>query len=318
MNHAQAEWFCETFAKLVANVELAMVGVTRTCELALVCLLSDGHLLLEDLPGSGKTLLAKSIANTVQGTSSRIQFTPDLHPSDITGVTIYNQQNGSFEFHKGPVFASIVLADEINRAAPRTQAALLEVMEEGRITVDGVGYSVGRPFMVIGTQNPVDSVGTFRLPAAELDRFMMCLSLGSLSRSALSALLSEAHSQERSQAVAALITSQAVVDMSALSLGVEVPASVVALVAELSELLQPVNFAELRMGPSPRASLALLRAAKTLAASKGLTTVRVRDVEDLVVPVLAHRLVLDPEAEFAGTSGVSVLHRALTMVTPPK
>ena len=145
----QAAWFADAFGKLVTNIEQALLGKRMAISLALTCLLSDGHLLLEDVPGTGKTMLAKALANTVLGTQTRIQFTPDLLPSDVTGVTIYNQQNGSFEFHKGPIFSTIVLADEINRASPKTQSALLEVMEEGRVTVDGVGYPVGPPFMVV-------------------------------------------------------------------------------------------------------------------------------------------------------------------------
>ena len=178
MTPEQAGWFADTFARLVGNMEQAIVGKPHPIRLALTCLLSEGHLLLEDFPGTGKTSLAKSLANTVQGTSNRIQFTPDLLPSDVTGVTIYDQRTGTFEFHPGPVFATVVLADEINRASPKTQSALLEVMEEGHITVDGVQHPVGRPFMVVATQNPIEQAGTYRLPEAQLDRFLMKTSLG--------------------------------------------------------------------------------------------------------------------------------------------
>lgn len=170
MTPEQTSWFAETFDVLVANVGRALLGKEHVVRLALTCMLAEGHLLLEDAPGTGKTSLAKAIAATVQGTHSRIQFTPDLLPSDVTGVTIYDQSTGHFQFHPGPVFASVVLADEINRASPKTQSALLEVMEENRVTVDTVSHPVGRPFMVIATQNPVEQAGTYRLPEAQLDR----------------------------------------------------------------------------------------------------------------------------------------------------
>ena len=177
-----AAWFADTFAKIVDNVGQALLGKAPVVRLALTCLLSEGHLLLEDAPGTGKTALARAIAASVQGSHSRIQFTPDLLPSDITGITMYDQEKGQWDFHKGPIFASIVLADEINRASPKTQSALLEVMEEAMVTVDGVRYPAGRPFMVIATQNPVEQAGTYKLPEAQLDRFLMKTSVGYPSR----------------------------------------------------------------------------------------------------------------------------------------
>jgi MoxR-like ATPase len=173
MTPEQATWFSDIFGRLVANVDQVLLGKTFVVRLSFTALLSEGHLLLEDFPGTGKTSLARAIAQSVQGTSNRVQFTPDLLPGDITGVSIYDQKAGEFEFHRGPIFSNIVLADEINRASPKTQSALLEVMEESRVTVDGISHPVGSPFMVIATQNPVEQAGTYRLPEAQLDRFIM-------------------------------------------------------------------------------------------------------------------------------------------------
>jgi MoxR-like ATPase len=166
MTPEQAAWFSDIFNRLVANVDQVLLGKTFVVKLSFTALLSEGHLLLEDFPGTGKTSLARAMAQSVKGLNNRIQFTPDLLPGDITGVSIYDQRSGSFEFHQGPIFANIVLADEINRASPKTQAALLEVMEEGHVTVDGISHDVGAPFMVIATQNPIEQAGTYRLPEA--------------------------------------------------------------------------------------------------------------------------------------------------------
>src|ERR1700712_1838304 len=197
MTPEQAASFSETFNRLVANVEQVLLGKTFVIRLGFVALLSEGHLLLEDFPGTGKTSLARAMAQTVEGSASRIQFTPDLLPGDITGVSIYDQRSSDFEFHAGPVFANIVLADEINRASPKTQAALLEVMEEGRVTVDGVSHPVGAPFMVIATQNPIEQAGTYRLPEAQLDRFLMKTAMGYPDRSATIELLVNAKVRDR-------------------------------------------------------------------------------------------------------------------------
>ncbi len=205
-----AAWFQQTFTRLTDNIGMALLGKTDVIRQALVTMLAEGHLLLEDAPGTGKTALARAISASVQGTNSRIQFTPDLLPSDITGVTMYDQNAGTWEFHKGPVFASIVLADEINRASPKTQSALLEVMEESHITVDGVRHGVGRPFMVVATQNPIEQAGTYKLPEAQLDRFLMKTSVGYPDRGAAHEILSGSANPDRTKDLPAIISSEAV------------------------------------------------------------------------------------------------------------
>jgi MoxR-like ATPase len=315
MTPEQATWFADTFAKLVTNVERAVLGKSHTVRLALTTLLADGHLLLEDVPGTGKTMLAKAIANTVQGTQNRIQFTPDLLPSDVTGVTIYDQRSGQFNFHQGPVFTTILLADEINRASPKTQSALLEVMEENRVTVDGIAHEVGAPFMVIATQNPIEQAGTYRLPEAQLDRFMMKTTLGYPDHENTVALLADAANRHRESGVSALITTKAVREMADLASGVHVDASLLSYITRLAE--ETRRAPEVKLGVSVRGCLSYVRAAKTWAAANGRNYVVPDDVKELAEPLLSHRIILHPEAEFSGTTVIGVLSRVLADIQPP-
>jgi MoxR-like ATPase len=315
VTNEQSAWFAETFSKVVDNVEQAVLGKRHIIKLVVTCMLSEGHLLLEDYPGTGKTSLAKALAKSVQGSHSRIQFTPDLLPSDVTGVQIYDQQKQTFEFHPGPILHSIVLADEINRASPKTQSALLEVMEEGRVTVDGVSHSVGKPFMVIGTQNPIEQAGTYRLPEAQLDRFLMKTSLGYPDHESTVALLTDSSVRDRSAAVSPVITANMVAQMGTLADQVHVDPAILAYVSRLAE--ESRRHAHVKLGLSVRGCLAFIRCAKTWAASEGRNFVLPDDIKMLSKPILAHRLLLDAEAQFSGVTVDQVIERILDSVAAP-
>jgi len=299
----------------VRNIERVILGKTEAIRLSVTCMLAEGHLLLEDFPGTGKTTLARSIAQTVQGNHSRIQFTPDLLPSDVTGVTIFDQKSSSFEFHQGPIFAAIVLADEINRASPKTQSALLEVMEEHRVTVDGVSYEVGTPFMVIATQNPIEQAGTYRLPEAQLDRFLMKTTLGYPDRQTSLRILTTGGSRPQSAALAPIITTAAIAEMSQLGQSVHVEPSVLDYIARLVEATRTAE--HVRLGVSIRGGLAIARSARVWAASLGRHYVVPDDVKILAIPCLAHRIVLDPESEFNGITATDVMVKIISEVLPP-
>jgi MoxR-like ATPase len=292
-----------------------LLGKTFVIRLGLVALFSEGHLLLEDYPGTGKTSMARAIAQSVAGTSNRIQFTPDLLPGDITGVSVYDQKTGVFEFHRGPVFANVVLADEINRASPKTQAALLEVMEEGQVTVDGETHEAGRPFMVIATQNPIEQAGTYRLPEAQLDRFLLKASIGYPDHASTLRILEGSDVKAHDVVLQPIVTADAVLEMADQARHVHVDPSVNDYVSRLVEATRSAT--EVRLGASVRGALALIRSAKTLAAASGRHYVIPDDVKSLAEPVLAHRLLLDPEAEFDGVTTSGIIGQLLLETPPP-
>ena len=276
--------------KLNENISKVIVGKEKEIDLILTALLSGGHVLLEDVPGTGKTTLAKSLSKSLSCDFSRVQFTPDLLPADITGMRIYNQKEGAFTFVKGPAFTNILLADEINRATPRTQSALLECMEERQISEGGVTYTLEEPFLVIATQNPVETQGTFPLPEAQLDRFLMRLSLGYPTQAEAVALMQRFIHAQPLATITPVATKEEVAEAAKLSRSCSVSEDVMTYMAALCEAAR--NPEKVRLGPSPRALLALMRCCQALAAIRGRDYVIPDDVKELAVPVLAHRIVL--------------------------
>ena len=302
-------------AKIEANVTSVVEGKQGVVRLALIALLAEGHLLLEDVPGVGKTLLAKAIGRSIDCTVRRVQFTPDLLPSDITGVTVYNQERGSFEFKPGAVFANIVLGDEINRAGPKTQSALLEAMEERTVSLDGVTHELEVPFMVIATQNPIELEGTYPLPEAQRDRFLMRLSIGYPSVEAELEVL-DVHG--RGDRVNALRPVAHASDVAAMIEAVKAVHAADPLKRYVVDLIRATReHPALELGASPRAALALLRAARAHAATGSRDYVIPDDVKALAQPVLAHRLIVTPEAQMGGTGPAEVLEELLTTVPVP-
>ena len=307
--------FASVFGAIVDNVERVVVGKAEVIELAVICLVAEGHLLLEDVPGVGKTSLAKALAASIDSPWGRVQFTPDLLPSDIVGVTVWNRAEHRFEFRRGPVFTSVLLGDEINRASPKTQSALLEAMEERQVTVDGTTYPLPTPFMVIATQNPIDHEGTYPLPESQLDRFLLRLELGYPGRQAELSIL-DGHGGGSPLAELRPVASAAEVRaMAGTVKSIHVAPALKGYLVDLAEASR--RHPGLVLGMSPRATLALQRAARARAAANGRAYVVPDDVKAVAGPVLAHRLVLSPEAQMQGLERDSVVDDLLRTVPIP-
>jgi MoxR-like ATPase len=305
----------EAAARVGSAVQSVISGKPETVRLALTVLLAGGHLLIEDVPGVGKTMLAKSLARSLGCSMRRIQFTPDLLPGDVVGVSVFNRETRDFEFKPGAVFANIVLGDEINRASPKTQSALLECMEEGQVTVDGTTYLLGRPFMVLATQNPSEMEGTYPLPEAQRDRFMARVHMGYPDRTSEIQMLQAHSADEPLESLAPVTDAAEVRAMIDAVRQVYVAPTIDAYVVDLVSATR--QHSHVRLGASPRAALHLLRAARASAALSGRGHVLPDDVQRLAVPVLAHRLVLTTDAHLSRTSAQDVVTEILTRVPLP-
>jgi MoxR-like ATPase len=301
--------------KIVENVSRVIVGKEKSVELLLVALLADGHVLLEDLPGMGKTLMAKCLARSIGGSFKRVQFTPDLLPSDVTGFNVYSRKDGQFEFQPGPVMTHVLLADEINRSIPRTQSSLLESMEERQVTVDGQTYNLPRPFFVIATQNPIELEGTFPLPEAQLDRFLLKIKLGYPVREEEIRILNRFRESEPLEELESVIQPETFTSLQAARRQIRISEPVTAYLTDIVRATR--DHQALQYGASPRASIGLMRAAQAMAALSGRTYVLPDDVKHLIVPVLSHRLILKEEERLRGTETGQIIEDIVRQLPVP-
>ncbi len=312
---ARIDVFGQHFNRIAANVEKVIQGKRDVIELVLLALVSEGHVLVEDVPGVGKTQLAKSLAKSIEGAFNRIQFTPDLLPSDVTGISVWDRDRLEFEFKPGPIFANIVVGDEINRASPKTQSALLEAMEERQVTSDGITRSLVLPFMVIATQNPLEHEGTYPLPEAQLDRFMMRVVIGYPSREKELEILDTHGVRSTFLDLEAVATVEEVQEMVEIAREVAVSQSVKNYIVDLVEgtRLHP----DVMLGASPRSALFLQRLARSRAASQGRDYAMPDDIKALAEPVLEHRLVMRPEAQMRGETVTDLIEDILGRLRVP-
>lgn len=305
----------DTATRVRESIGRVIVGKNEVIDLVLVALLAEGHILMEDVPGIGKTTLAKALARSLGLSFRRIQFTPDILPTDVTGLSFYNQKSGDFEFRPGPINAQIILADEINRATPRTQSALLEAMEERQVTVDGETRLLPRPFLVIATQNPVELEGTFPLPEAQLDRFLLRLKLGYPSEEEENTILTRFEQAAPLEELSPVVNTDELIQMQSQIRQIHVADAVRGYMVKLVRATRDNQAVSL--GASPRASLALYRSAQALAALRGRAFVTPDDIKTLAVPVLTHRLILSPQARLRGRSPEAILEEVVTGVPVP-
>jgi len=308
-------WFDDRFRTVTNNIERVIQGKKATIELVVSSLIAEGHVLIEDVPGVGKTLLAKSLARSIDCTFQRIQFTPDLLPSDVTGVSVWDRELGTFRFRPGPVFANVLLGDEINRASPKTQAALLEAMEERQVTVDAETRQLDPPFIVIATQNPIEHEGTYPLPEAQLDRFMMRVIMGYPDREKELEMLETHGAKSSFEDLKPVIHAEDVERMSSIARDVHVADVLRGYLIDIAETTR--NHPDLLLGASPRATLFLQRAARALAAADGRDYASPDDVQAILNPVLNHRLVIRPEAQMRGITARDVVEQVVATVPVP-